>query len=202
MSGNHTDEIGAVILAAGRSRRMGRPKLVLPWGDWTVIEQVVKTLKQAGIDDILLVTGGSREQIEQVLAGYQVSFAYNDKYETHEMLTSLQTGICASNTALRALLVVLGDQPAIQANVIESIVEKFYQQPAKLIIPSYQMRRGHPWLVDKSLWDELLTMPAENTLRDFLAAHYHDITYVAVDTPTILSDMDTPDDYKIQRPGN
>lgn len=201
MSGKYTGEIGAVILAAGRSRRMGRPKLVLPWGDRTVIEQVVNTLKQAGVDDIILVTGGSRVQVEQALAGYEVSFTYNDKYETHEMLTSLQIGIHARNPTLRALLVVLGDQPAIQAYVIESIVEKYYRQPAKLIIPSYQMRRGHPWLVDKCLWDELLALPAENTLRDFLAAHYHDITYVAVDTPTILSDMDTPDDYDCQRPG-
>lgn len=201
MSGKYTGQIGAVILAAGRSRRMGRPKLVLPWGDRTVIEQVVKTLNQAGVDDILLVTGSSRELIEEALARYRVSFTYNEKYETHEMLTSLQTGINASYPELCALLVVLGDQPAIQTYVVESIVEKYYQQPAKLIIPSYQMRRGHPWLIDKCLWGELLALPAENTLRDFLAAHSHDITYVSVDTPTILSDMDTPDDYDCQRPG-
>ncbi len=200
MPGKFKGKIGAVILAAGQSRRMGKPKLILPWGNRTVIEQVVSTLRQAGIDDILLVTGGSREQVEQALVDYKVSFAYNEKYETHEMLTSLQAGILASDPALNALLVVLGDQPAIRSEVFESIVEKYYQEPTSLIIPSYRMRRGHPWLVDKRLWDELLEMPAEKTLRDFLVAHNQDITYVVVDTPTILSDIDTPDDYESQRP--
>ncbi len=195
-----SSEIGAVILAAGRSQRMGTPKLVLPWGTRTVIEQVVISLQQAGIEDILLVTGGSRELVEQVLNGYRVRFTHNREYAALEMLTSLQTGIRASDPTLEALLVVLGDQPALEPDVIHSIIRVYQQCQAKLVIPSYQMRRGHPWLVKRCLWDDLLAMPAKETLRDFLQAHQEEIVYANVDTPTILSDLDTPEDYQRQRP--
>jgi len=195
-----SNTIGAVILAAGRSQRMGRPKLVLPWGNKTVIEHITTTLIQAGIEEILLVTGGAREQVEQALSAYNVKFAYNPHYETSGMITSLQIGIYSSDPTLDALLVVLGDQPVMQTEVIHLITQAFYLHRPRLVIPSYQMRRGHPWLIEKSLWEKILEMPAEATLRDFLQRYQQDILYVPVNTATILQDMDTPDDYQHLKP--
>lgn len=192
--------VGAVVLAAGMSRRMGAPKLVLPWGSHTVIWQVVDRLSAAGVREIVVVTGGAREQVEQALAGTPARFAHNLLFEDGEMLHSLQAGIRALPQACDALLVVLGDQPMIETAAMRMVVERYITSQARLVIPSYQMRRGHPWLVSRSYWDELLDLAGEKTLHDFIQAHQGEIQYVNYDSPSILKDMDTPEDYRQQRP--
>lgn len=193
---------GAVVLAAGQSRRMGSPKMVLPWGDHTVIEQVAGTLIAAGVGQIVVVTGGARDRVEAALSGYPVELVHNPDYARAEMLSSLQAGIRQLNPGIEACLIVLGDQPGIEVNVIRAVMDRFHKSKnkAKLIVPSYKMRRGHPWLAARSLWNELLAMQPGQTLRDFLHAHSGEITYVEVDSPSILKDMDTPEDYQAQRP--
>ena len=103
--------ISAIILAAGQSKRMGQPKMVLPWGKSTVIEQVVMTFLQAGIEDILVVTGGAHEVVEKTLDPYPVRKIYNPDYAAGEMLSSLQLGLSKLHREAQAVLVGLGDQP-------------------------------------------------------------------------------------------
>ncbi len=197
-------KVGAVVLAAGQSQRMGRPKLALPWGERSVIEQVVATLAEAGIAQIVVVTGGAREAVEAALTGHPVRLAYNPDFARSEMLSSLQVGIHAlessGSQALAALLVVLGDQPTIEASVVRAVVATYLATGAPLVVPSYQMRRGHPWLVERGLWPELLELAQDQTMRDFLHAHEEKIRYVEVDSPGILKDLDTPEDYQRLRP--
>lgn len=188
--------IGAVVLAAGQSLRMGTPKMILPWKSHSIIWQVVNTLSQAGINDIVVVTGGAREQVESALAGTAARFSYNPDYDRTEMLYSLQVGIQALPETCRALLVALGDQPMIEENVIRMVVNQYLATQAPLVIPSYQMHRGHPWLVEASYWRDLLEMSPRQTMRDFIQAHSSQITYVAVNTPSILKDIDTLEDYQ------
>ena len=88
----------------------------------------------------------------------------------------------------------------MQASTIRTVVKTFQETQARIVIPSYQLRRGHPWLIENSLWNALLAMPAGSSLRDFLQLHQAEITYAMVDTPSILKDMDTPEDYQAQRP--
>jgi molybdenum cofactor cytidylyltransferase len=192
--------IGAVVLAAGLSRRMGEPKLVLPWAGRTVIEQVVGTLQVAGVEEIVVVTGGFREQVQAVLKDWPLKLVYNPDHVVSEMLVSLQVGARELSEQTSAMLVVLGDQPLIEAGVVREVVAAHRVSGAKIVIPSYQMRRGHPWLVERSLWPDLLSMTPDQTMRDFLTAHNEEIEYVTVDSLGILKDMDTPEDYQAQRP--
>ena len=69
-----------------------------------------------------------------------------------------------------------------------------------MLLPSFQMRRGHPWLVGREFWDELLALQTPATLRDFVRKHAQEIQYLNLDTPTILADLDTPEDYQKFRP--
>lgn len=197
---NKNHDIGAVVLAAGKSERMGRPKLVLPWKDHTVIWQVVESLSQAEINDIVVVTGASRDLVEEALTGSIVQCTYNPDYERSEMLRSLQVGISALPAHCKALLVVLGDQPLIESAVIKRVMDTYRQAGSSLVIPSYQLRRGHPWLVGKAYWNELLGLPENRTMHDFITAHQDEIVYVNVDTPSILKDMDTFEDYQQTHP--
>jgi molybdenum cofactor cytidylyltransferase len=194
--------ITAIILAAGQSRRMGQPKMLLPWGHTSVMGQVIETMKRAGVENILVITGGAREEVEKIVARYAVGSRQNADYSKGEMLSSLQTGLAAlrDNASVAAALICLGDQPQVQEGSVRAVAEAFEAGKTNLVVPSYQMRRGHPWLVARPLWEEILAMSPTESPREFLNRHAGEIEYVNVDNPSILADLDTLDDYLKSRP--
>lgn len=203
-----TLSVAAVVLAAGLSRRMGAPKMVLPWGSTTVIGQVLSILVQAGVNELVVVTGGARQQVEQAVAQPRllanIRCVYNPEFAREEMLASLQLGLKAVQSQeekIAAILVVLGDQPQMEAALVERVLAA-WAAGAGLVVPSFRMRRGHPWLVARSLWPDLLALQPPQTPRDFLNAFAGEIQYVDAGTPTVLADLDTPSDYQQQRPSS
>lgn len=199
--------VTAILLAAGMSRRMGRPKLDLPWGESTVIGQVASSLAEggagAGLGRILVVTGGARRQVERALGQVHLpvplELVYNPDYARGEMLSSLQVGLGTLQTGIRGVLVCLGDQPQMRSDTVRQVLQAYQAVDQPLVVPSYAMRRGHPWVIDRSLWAQALALQPPHTLRDFLTDHQALIQYVLVDTPTILDDLDTPQDYQRYR---
>ncbi len=187
--------ICALILAAGQSKRMGRPKMSLPWGASTILGHVIEVFRLAGAEEVLVVTGGDKASVEQIAEAWQARTVFNPEHASGEMLSSLQVGLQAMPAAVEAAMIALGDQPQIQESTVRSILEVRAETRMPLIVPSYLMRRGHPWLVARPLWGDILAMHSPQTVHDFLVAHAADITYVDIDTPTVLEDLDTPDDY-------
>jgi len=174
--------ITAIVLAAGQSKRMGMPKMLLRWGETTVLGQVLATLKQANIPDIVVVTGAERIKVEKICVGFETRVAHNPDYLLDEMLASLQCGLRAlrgfavdESAEVEAALVCLGDQPQIQEGSVRAVVHRYIQTGASLVVPSYQMRRGHPWLAARPLWEEILSMCAPASPRDFLNRHASEI---------------------------
>lgn len=186
--------ITAIILAAGESKRMGEPKMLMPWGKSTVLQTVISTLQTAGINDILVVTGGARQQVES-LVGRTVQTIFNDDYEKGEMLSSMQVGLSAKMREASAALICLGDQPQVSERTVRSVCDEFLKNKFPIVVPSYQMQRGHPWLIARPMWDELLEMKPPRTPRDFLKKYARKIHYVNVETASVLEDLDTPEDY-------
>lgn len=191
--------IGAIILAAGLSLRMGQPKMLLEWGNTTIIQQVVKTVAEADVSDIVVVTGALHEEIERELSGLPVRLVHNPDFANGEMIYSLKTGIQALSSVQWAMI-TLGDQPRIDCNVLRLLIKTCASSKNSIVIPSYQMRRGHPWLVFRDLWQEIIRIEPPLTLRHFLNEHKDRIHYVNVDTDSILQDIDTPEDYTTQKP--
>jgi molybdenum cofactor cytidylyltransferase len=192
--------ISAVVLAAGRSQRMGRPKMTLPWGSTTVIGRVVQVLGQAGVDDILVVTGGAHAEVETVLLGSPARLVFNPRFTEGGMADSLQVGLAHLPEATEAALVALGDQPQIQPEVVIALVARYLEDRPPLVVPSYAMRRGHPWIVARSLWTFVQSLGPSQTLRDLLHSQAELVAYLAVDTDSVLADLDTPSDYERERP--
>jgi len=186
--------ITAIILAAGESKRMGEPKMLLPWGRSTVLQTVVSTFQAAGVDEVLVVTGAGREQVE-MLIGRSVQTAFNAGYAQGEMLSSIHVGLAAKMREANAALIGLGDQPQVQLKTVQRLLQARIQTGASIIVPSHQKHRGHPWLVARPHWEEILAMQAPQTMRDFFKAHAREIVYIEVDNPSVLADLDTPDDY-------
>ncbi len=192
--------IGAVVLAAGMSRRMGQPKMALPWKETTVLGQVLTILRQASLSDIIVVTGGDREVVDDLATSYGVKTVFNEEFQNDHMLVSLQTGICNLDNQMDAALVVLGDQPQVELEVIDALISTYARRGSSIIIPSYQKRRGHPWLVDRSLWPDLLDQSPPVTLRKWIQRRSDKIEYLIVNTDSIFRDLDTPEDYLREKP--
>jgi len=186
--------ITAIILAAGQSKRMGKPKMLLPWGGTTVLEKVIATFKTANVDEILVVTGGKRQQIEALVEG-SARTLFNPNYAEGEMLSSVQIGLAGLLPGTEAALIGLGDQPQVQGRSVQLVIDEYRTSGASIVVPSFQMRRGHPWLVMRDHWGEILAMRSPASLRDFLNNHADEIHYVAVNSDSILQDLDTPEDY-------
>ncbi len=191
--------ITAILLAAGQSKRMGRPKMLLPWGKTTVLEKVIATFEAAGVDDILVVTGGDRDQIE-ALVGAAARTVFNPNYAEGEMLSSVQAGLVGLKPGAEAVLIGLGDQPQVRESSVRAVLDEYRKNRASIVVPSYRMQRGHPWLVTRIHWTEIQHMRSPTSLRDFLKRHIKDICYVEVNDPGILKDLDTPEDYLKSRP--
>ena len=189
--------ISAIVLAAGKSTRMGRQKMLMPWGETTVLGKVTQTLQNAGVEDIVIVTNKVMAHSIINLHPARLPLAINDN---GEMLASMQAGLRALKPSAEAALICLGDQPQMEEGSVRSVCEAYSKSRSSLVVPSYQMRRGHPWLAAKALWDEILAMEEGRSMREFLTAHSDEIEYVNMDTPTILQDLDTPEDYLKYKP--
>jgi molybdenum cofactor cytidylyltransferase len=192
--------ISAIILAAGQSKRMGQPKMLLPWENTTILGKVIGTIQQAGVDDILVVTGGARDEVEKIAARHNTRVAHNPDYANSEMLESIQLGLRRQKPSAEAALICLGDQPQVEEGSVRSVCDVFREGKSDIVVPSYQMRRGHPWLIARKLWGEVLQLRAPESMRDFLNANKDDIFYVECNSPGILQDIDNPTDYLKYKP--
>ncbi|MEJ5224271.1 MAG: nucleotidyltransferase family protein [Anaerolineales bacterium] len=194
-------EIGAIVLAAGESRRMGQPKLTLPWGRTTVLGQVTATLTAAGVTDIAVITGGWRAEVEaevaRLAASLPVRAVFNPHYAQGGMLSSIQCGLRAMRPGCEAALIALGDQPQVSQRSVQAVLGALAQPGVTVVVPSWQRRRGHPILIMRPAWDDLLHWQPPLTLRDFL--NQQTLTYVEADE-TIVMDLDTPESYQRQKP--
>lgn len=189
-----------VVLAAGLSERMGEAKLLLPWGEGsTLIREVCRQVVASGLPEVLVATGAWREQVEAQIAGLPVRAVYNPRYEQGEMISSLQAALDATPEGVEAALVFLGDQPRVEPAVVAGLLTAYAEGRGRLIAPVYEGQRGHPVLLDRAYWGALRALPPDGAPRDVLRAHGEDVYELPVDTPSVLQDIDTPDDYQRAR---
>ena len=190
---NHFD-ICALVLAAGKSERMGSQKLLLPFVGKTIIERVIDNILESGVGKILVVTGSHREEIEKVIHCLRVSTCYNPNY-SDGMHTSVIRGFSAIPENTGAVMVFLGDQPFIPEEVIQTIILTWRQSGKGIIIPIYQGKRGHPVLFDLRLKNDVMLLDPVSGLRSVIVRHPEETVEVEVNFPEILRDIDTKNDY-------
>ncbi|MGA9397239.1 MAG: nucleotidyltransferase family protein [Anaerolineaceae bacterium] len=194
--------IGAIVLAAGLSTRMGQPKMLMEWGGKKVIEQVVDVLLAAELKEIVVVTGELKLEMEKVLENRDAKIVFNPQYANGEMTGSLQVGLNEISAEVGAAMVVLGDQPFIKQDTVNSVINAYKLGKAAIIMPSVNNRRGHPWIIQRKLWQEVLDIKPPDTMREFFTKNQDQIGYVVIDDPSIIQDVDTPEDYQQFHPGS
>jgi len=188
--------IYAVVPAAGQSRRMGVQKQLLPFAGTTVIGHIVDVLRRSRIGEVCVVAGYQADRLRQPLAARKVRIVVNPAYEQTEMLASIRCGLAAMPAACHAVLVALGDQPAITTELIEVMIDCFSARGRGIVVPIHAGRRGHPLLLDARYRDEIMTGYDHVGLRGLLAAHANDVFELPVSNSAVLSDMDYPEDYQ------
>ncbi len=186
--------IWAIILAAGKSRRMGTQKLLLPFGEATVVEAVVRTAFASSVDRVLAVLGADRDAVRLKLEPSGAGFAINEN-DHLGMLSSVQAGFRALPADAEAAVVMLGDQPFLAPRVIDDVIGAYKEGRKGIVIPTFQGRRGHPVLVDLGFREEVLALDPADGLRRLMETHPRDILEVETGDANILRDMDTPEDY-------
>jgi molybdenum cofactor cytidylyltransferase len=191
--------VTAVIPAAGESRRMGRNKLLLPWGETTVLEQTLATLAATSVYDRVVVSGHDPAAITARAAAAGARVLHNPDFAIG-MLSSVQVAVRQLGPDVEAVLVMLGDQPMVSPEVIDRLIAAYATGPQGLVAPYYQGQRGNPVLIDRRYFDELLALPADSAPRNLLQRHGGDIRKVEIDRPAILHDLDRPEDYERWKP--
>ncbi|WP_374686294.1 selenium cofactor biosynthesis protein YqeC [Promineifilum sp.] len=191
--------VTAVVLAAGESRRMGRNKLLLPWGDSTVLGRTLANVRASDVDDVLLVTGHEREKVEAIITQHPTFCIHNGDY-ANGMLSSVQAALRALPAQTEAILAILGDQPMVEPAVLDALLAAYAATPKGLVAPYYRGARGNPVIIDRRYFDELLALPPDAAPRALLRRHPDDVRPVEVESEAILHDLDRPEEYERWRP--
>lgn len=183
-----------MILAAGESKRMKVPKMLLPIKGKAMIERVIENVTASGIKKIIVVLGSAKDQILGIIKHLPVEFCYNEKYR-NGMLSSVRCGFRNLPEEYKAVIVFQGDQPMIEPWVVTRLISAYRQTKKKIVIPVYKKKRGHPLLIDRKYSDEIYKLDDRLGLRSLATKFQRDVLEVVVNTPDILKDIDTKEDY-------
>jgi molybdenum cofactor cytidylyltransferase len=189
-----TKGIWAVVLAAGESKRMGRPKLVMPFSSSTIIGDVISNIPGDIVEGKILVLGGWMDEILEATAGLKVKHCFNEDYK-RGMLTSVRCGIKALPEDAQAVLFYPGDHPGIPRAVTVSLIRAREETGKGILISVHDGKRGHPILIDKKYFSEINTLDEKIGLRELSLRHPDDIFETETGSKIVLRDIDTPEDY-------
>jgi len=190
----HKQVISAVILAAGESRRMGEPKLLLPFAEKTIIETVIQTVMRSDIKHIIVVLGSEKDKIRNKISDYPVIITENQEYQKG-MLSSIQCGLGALPDDTDAIMILLGDQPMVTGPVIDQLADTYRHTDKGILIAVHKGKRGHPIIINTKYKTDIKQLGSENSMHDFTKKFAPEILEVETGTTEILRDIDTPEDY-------
>ncbi len=200
MSQNNTENEGAsviaLILAAGASSRMGSPKGLLPWGKSTVLQTIIGQVREAGLENIVLVSGAHHENLLPVAHGEAIRICHHPEWE-QGMGSSLARGIeCVEGLfpEANAILVLLSDQPFVTSKYLREMLRAHAASPSGMTASHYGDASGVPALFPKAFWEDLKALPPQQGARAFLLKHPDHCQ--ALETGFPLIDIDTPDSYQ------
>lgn len=186
--------IWAVILAAGESKRMGSPKMILPFKGSTMLERVISNIRASQVDKIMVVLGSDREKIQPLAEKSSVGHCYNENF-TDGMFSSVKCGLRGLPEDFKAVMIFPGDQPLISTETINIIINAYDNSEKEILIPVYKGRRGHPLMFGKMYREEIDRMDPVQGLRALALNHPDDVLEIQTGDPGILKDFDTYDEY-------
>ncbi|HEY1232391.1 MAG TPA: nucleotidyltransferase family protein [Candidatus Binatia bacterium] len=189
--------IAAVVLSAGESSRMGRPKALLPIDGQTFIEKIVAALKQAKLEKIIVILGHNAPELEAKIAHLTVDILINADYKRGQ-LSSLQLAVryLQADLDCNGILVHLVDHPYLDAALVEEMIRRFDESKSKIVVPNFHGKRGHPVIFSRELFPELLSAPMDQGAKTVVNAHRAETLEIDTEEEGIAVDIDTPELYQ------
>jgi xanthine dehydrogenase accessory factor len=189
--------VTAIILGAGESSRMGKPKLLLPFGDSTMIGTVISQVLASSVQHLIVLLGARYESHHKAIRHYPVQIVQNMDYRAG-MLSSVKCGLEHIPDATDAVMVLLGDQPMVASAEMDRLIESYSSSDQEIVVATHGQKRGHPILFGRDLISEIMELPAEASLRDLLQNHPSGILEMQTTSEGILRDIDTEKDYQFE----
>lgn len=188
--------IVALVLAGGESKRMDSPKALLKIGKETFAECIARKTRECEIPSLFFVTGKHHEEIKKALPGKEgINIIRNPHYEKGQ-LSSLKEGLRNLPTGTTQVLAWPVDLPLVKTETVRKLIDIFQQEKKHVGIPTYQSRKGHPVLYDLHAIQTLLSLSSSHTAKELQTTYAGQISFVDVEDPGILIDIDTPEDYQ------
>ena len=191
----HTAKVAGIILAAGTSSRMGRPKQLLPFKGKTLLAWAIEAAIQSSLTQVILVLGHNTADIQKTLDFPDLSIIHNPEYQQGQS-ASIRHGIKALDTSIDAVMFLLGDQPLLKPKTINTLIAAYREKHGLIVAPTFQGNRGNPVLFDRLLFPRLETLSNDSGGRILFKEYADQINLVEVDDPGIHIDVDTLDDYE------
>jgi molybdenum cofactor cytidylyltransferase len=189
--------VGAVVLAAGESRRLAPQKLLLPFGEATVIGSVVGALEEAGLTPIVVVAGEQETEIREALHGRQAQVVRNPEV-ARGMLSSLRVGLKALTEEVGRFVIALGDQPRLRGKHVRWLLDEQARRGKGIAIACYGGKRGHPVAFAARYREGILAVGDDQTLRDLIHGNMSEVAEVECDSDAVICDVDTREDYEAE----
>lgn len=184
--------VGAIVLAAGESRRFGRPKLLLPYRGVPLIRRAVDAAAEGGCSDVVVVLGAESVVYAAALDGTRAQIAVNPHYK-EGMSTSIRVGVEALPAECTAAVILLADQPRIDGRIIDALLETHKASGKRIVAARYGDVRGAPVLFDRALFLELLVLEGEHGARAVMETYPNEVAEVVIPAEAGL-DVDRPED--------
>ncbi|MBT3176812.1 MAG: molybdenum cofactor cytidylyltransferase [Desulfobacula sp.] len=188
-------KIAGVILAAGSASRMGKTKQLLPFGKTTLLGQVILNARESALDEIIVVLGHNAHKITQTLDLRHIKIIRNKEYSKGQS-TSLIKGLENVSAQCDAAMFLLGDQPLVNAAIINHLIIDFERARKSIIIPYFNDKRGNPVIIARPLFHRLESLSADTGARVIFDEFKKSILKVQIPDKAILVDVDTMDDYE------
>ncbi len=182
-----------IVLAAGQSRRLGRPKQTLPFGDTTLLGWTLRNVEASSLDAVVVVLGGAADEVEATLATGRALIVRNDRFEEGAR-TSLLAGLDAAAGA-DAVMLLLGDMPHVDAAIIDALASSWWRDRRWGAVASYRGELGHPVVFSAAAVPTVRAAAGARPVWDLVRSRPDDVKRVAVDR-ALPRDVDTWDDYQ------
>jgi len=188
-------KIAGVILAAGSASRMGKTKQLMPFGRTTLLGQVLQNAGHSALSTLIVVLGHDADKIQQTIELSSTAIVINPAYAKGQS-TSLIAGLEHVPPACDAAMFLLGDQPLISPDIIDTLIHAFQTSNAPIVIPFFNGKRGNPVIIARSLFHRLRTVSADTGARVLFNEFKTSILKVPLQDDAILVDVDTMSDYE------
>jgi CTP:molybdopterin cytidylyltransferase MocA len=187
--------IHGIVLAAGASRRMGRPKPLLEADGTTFLERAIKLLRTAGCTYVVAVVNDGDDWITRVADTAGAAVVINDQPDS-EQIDSLRLAIANLPDGYEAVVVMPVDFPRVQQQTVNALLQDFSRQPSAVLNPAHKGRAGHPVIFSRDVVAELLRPDLPDGARSVIERHSREARTLEVEDPGVLIDIDTPADYQ------